>query len=390
VNILLGITGSIAAYKVLGLIRQRTRRGDEVRTILTRSAQHFTTALSCQTLTGCEVYMDQFVLTQGIKHLALSAWADILVVAPATANIIGKAACGIADDLLSTTIVSFPKQILFVPAMDTGMWENSIVQKNVRSLRSAGYRVLEPGSGALASGKTGRGRFPEIELIDRAIDVVNKGLESLEGRNVLITGGRTEEDIDSVRVVTNRSSGTMARELLYAVVARGGNARCIMGQVSIRMPEGLDVIRVRTARDMLKEVKQHVSWCDCLVMAAAVGDYKPLRRTAHKVHERTLSLGLQKNADILKILLPYKKHRYFIGFSLEDKQAVAQGRKKLREKGLDCIVLNGRAAIGQDVVQVRLLRTTGAVKSFGKISKRDCAHHILDAYLRYRRARTQK
>ncbi|MBN2621036.1 bifunctional phosphopantothenoylcysteine decarboxylase/phosphopantothenate--cysteine ligase CoaBC [candidate division WOR-3 bacterium] len=387
-NILLGITGSIAAYKVLGLIRQRTRRGDQVKTILTRSAQHFTTALSCQTLTGCEVYMEQFVLSQGIKHLALSAWADILVVAPATANIIGKAACGIADDLLSTTIVSFPKPVLFVPAMDTGMWENSIVQRNVRSLREAGYRVLEPASGALASGKTGRGRFPEVELIDRAIDVVNKGLESLEGRNVLITGGRTEEDIDPVRVVTNRSSGTMARELLYAVVARSGNARCIMGPTSITIPEGLDVIQVRTARDMLKEMKQHVPWCDCLIMAAAVGDYTPLKKAAHKVHERTLSLRLEKNADILKTLLPYKQHRYFIGFSLEDQQAVARARKKLRDKGLDCIVLNGRAAIGQDVMQARLLRATGAVQSLGKISKRNYAHHILDMYLRYGIGRT--
>lgn len=388
-NILVGITGSIAAYKAFELIRQRTRRGDDVRVILTRSAQHFATALSCQTLSGNDVYLDQFVLTRGIKHLALSAWADILVVAPATANIIGKAACGIADDLLSTTIVSFPKPILFVPAMDNGMWRNNIVQKNVKSLGDAGYRVLEPAIGALASGKTGYGRFPAIALIDRTIDVVKKGLELLKGRNILIAGGRTEEDIDPVRVVTNRSSGIMARELLYAVVARGGNARCIMGQTSVDIPDGLDVIRVRTAGDMLRELKHHVPWCDCLIMAAAVGDYRPLKKAAHKVHDHALTIRMEKNADILKALRGYKEHRYFIGFSLEDQQAVVQGRKKLREKGLDCIVLNGRAAIGQDIVHARVLRTAGAVKSLGAISKRECAQRILDVYLRDRAARAK-
>jgi phosphopantothenoylcysteine decarboxylase/phosphopantothenate--cysteine ligase len=389
-NILLGITGSIAAYKALEIIRQRIRQGDNVKVILTHSAQNFVTAMSCQTLSGNEVYIDQFVLTQGIKHLAFSEWADILVIAPATANMIGKAACGIADDLLSTTIISFTKPILFIPAMDTKMWGNPNVQKNVQRLRDCGYRVLEPACGSLASGKIGRGRFPDLDLIDRTIDVVSAGLGSLENVNFLISGGRTEEDIDPVRVVTNRSSGTMARELVCAVTARGGNVRCVLGQTSVDMPTGLDMIRVRTTRDMMRELKRNIAWCHCLIMVAAVGDYKPDKISAHKVHAQTLTVYMSKNEDILKTLKPFKEHRYFIGFSLENDQAVARGRKKLREKGLDCIVLNNSAAIGQDTIRARLLRSTGPVKSWGTISKRDCAHRILDAYIKYGASQMKK
>jgi phosphopantothenoylcysteine decarboxylase/phosphopantothenate--cysteine ligase len=389
-NILFGITGSIAAYKALEVIRQRVRQGDKVKVILTRSAENFATAMSCQTLSGDEVYLDQFALTKGIKHLMLSRWADTFVIAPATANIIGKAACGIADDLLSTAIISFTKPLLFVPAMDSGMWENPIVQQNVKRLREIGYHVLEPVSGALASGKIGRGRFPDIELIDRTIDAVYVGRRSLQGKNLLIAGGRTEEDIDPVRVVTNRSSGTMTRELLYAAVARGASVRCIIGQTSVPFPDGMGVTRVRTAVEMLRALRHEVSWCDCLIMAAAVGDYKPSRKVPHKVHEPKYILRMDKNKDILKTLQPYKKGRYFIGFSLEDRDPTTRARKKLREKGLDLIVLNGSAAIGRDMIKVRLLGPKGTARSPGRISKRDCAHCILDAYLQASINRTKK
>lgn len=389
-NILIGITGSIAAYKAMDVIRRRKKHGDDVRVILTRSAGHFITPLCCQTISENEVYTEQFVLTKGIKHLTLAEWADILIVAPATANIIGKAACGIADDLLSTTLVSFPKPILLVPAMDTGMWVNPIVQENVARLRAVGFSVLEPGCGALASGKKGRGRFPDPQLIDRTIDVVAGKLKSLRGKNFLISGGRTEEDIDPVRVVTNRSSGTMARELLYAVLARGGNARCIMGQTTIDIVPGMDVIRVRTAGEMLRELERHVTWCDCLIMAAAVGDYKPDKKAAHKVHDRLFNVSMKKNKDILKTLKSHKDKRYFIGFSLEDKNVVVQGKKKLKEKGLDLIVLNGRATIGQDKTKARLLFATGISRSLGMLSKRECAHHILDAYMDHSTVKKQK
>lgn len=389
-NILIGITGSIAAYKTLELIRERKKRGDDVKVILTSSSQHFVTPLCCQTLTGNEVYFEQFVLTRGIKHLTLAQWADILVIAPATANILGKAACGIADDLLSTTIVSFPKPILFVPAMDTGMWENLIVQQNVQRLRSAGYYVLEPFYGSLASGKKGRGRFPAIQLVDRTVDTIIARYPSLRGRHILISGGRTEEDIDSVRVVTNRSSGTMARELLYAVLARDGHARCVMGQTTVAIPDTMGVIRVRTAQEMLRELTRHISWCDCLVMAAAVGDYRPEKRALNKVHDHTYTLDMKKNKDILKALRAEKEQRFFIGFSLEDKNTLAQGRKKLKEKGLDLIVLNGKATIGQERVKAQLLFPGGRTKSLGLISKFDCAHAILNAYLARTAAKSKK
>jgi phosphopantothenoylcysteine decarboxylase/phosphopantothenate--cysteine ligase len=390
VNILIGITGSIAAYKTLDLIRRRIRQGDSVRIMLTAAAGHFVTPLCCQTLSQNEVYQDQFVLTRGIKHLTLAEWADIFVVAPATANIIGKTASGIADDLMSTTLISFQKPILFVPAMDTGMWENPIVQRNVAWLRVAGYHVLEPVQGALASGKIGRGRFPDIEIISRAIDAAHKGCASLRGKNILISGGRTEEDIDPVRVITNRSSGAMARELLYAVVARGGNARCVMGRISVSVSEHADVMRVRTANEMLQALQHHVPWCDCLIMAAAVGDYRPSRKRAHKSHDRDLKLKLAKNPDILKALQSQKGDRYFIGFSLEDKDALQRGRTKLTQKGLDLIVLNTYATIGQEQIKARLLRAKGPARTLGPLTKRECAHRILDAYLKYGVSATER
>ncbi|UCG92274.1 MAG: bifunctional phosphopantothenoylcysteine decarboxylase/phosphopantothenate--cysteine ligase CoaBC, partial [candidate division WOR-3 bacterium] len=273
-NIILGICGSIAAYKSLELVRLLKKSGADVKVILTKSALHFVTPLSCQTLSENEVYVDQFVLTKGIKHLTLSTWAYMLVVAPATANIIGKAASGIGDDLLSTTILSFQKPVLFAPAMDSGMWQNKVVVDNVKRLKSIGHRVIEPITGYLASGKIGKGRFPPVELIYKKILTVQGGYKSLEGRKFLITGGRTEEDIDSVRVMTNRSSGRMALELLDAVTCRDGLARGIVGEVSIPLPREMEIARVLTSREMLTLLKKHLSWCDCLIMAAAVGDYK--------------------------------------------------------------------------------------------------------------------
>ena len=191
-KILLGITGSIAAYKALELVRLLRKHGAEVRVILTKSALNFVTPLSCQTLSDNEVFIDQFVLTKGIKHLTINEWSDMLVIAPATANLIGKAACGIGDDLLTTTMISYRKPVLIVPAMDEGMWDNPIVEKNTETLRACGVHFLEPSVGLLASGKVGRGRFPRVELILKKIMTVFEKQAPLDGKKFLITGGRTE------------------------------------------------------------------------------------------------------------------------------------------------------------------------------------------------------
>ncbi len=377
-KILLGITGSIAAYKALELIRSIKKQGDEVKVVLTDSACHFVTPLSCQTLSQEEVYREQFVQNKGIKHLVLSDWADIMVVAPATANLIGKAASGVGDDLLTTTLLSFTKPILLVPAMDEGMWQNRIIAERVAQLRSAGFHILDPDTGPLASGKIGKGRFPSVNLIYLTIQALMMKRSSLAGVKFLISGGRTEEEIDPVRVITNRSSGKMTLELFDAATARGGAARLILGEIGIEAPGRGDVIRVRTAAEMMDALKDNIDWCDCLLMSAAVGDYRPRNRSAGKLHGDKISLQLIKNADLLTSLAPFKKKKIFVGFSLEIAEQQNRARQKMMTKGLDLIVLNTVQALGADSAEFGLLKKKGRIVKLGHRTKQEMAHIILD------------
>jgi phosphopantothenoylcysteine decarboxylase/phosphopantothenate--cysteine ligase len=389
-NVLLGITGSIAAYKSLELIRLLRKHGDDVRVLLTKSALNFVTQLSCQTLADSEVYFDQFVLTKGIKHLTLSDWSDILVIAPATANIIGKSTCGVGDDLLTTTVISYKKPILMVPAMDQGMWDNPVVQKNVNTLLANGVHVLEPGVGMLASGKIGRGRFPAVgTILKKIMTVVEKRID-LEGRRFLVTGGRTEEDIDPARVITNRSSGLMGKELLQATYCRSGAVRGIFGQVTCVLPEEVEITRVRTSAEMLHALKNQYSWCDCLIMAAAVGDYKPVRRNAHKKHAATYRTDLVKNIDLTRELSKHKAGKLLVGFSLEDSDGLARAREKMKMKNLDMVVLNTTAAIGQERIKADILKKRGRPIALQEMTKWELANRILDECIVELRAARQK
>ncbi len=388
-KVVIGICGSIAAYKSLDLIRVLKKEGADVRVILTKSALNFVTPLSCQTLSANDVFIDQFVLTKGIKHISLSQWADLLVIAPATANIIGKAASGIGDDLLSTTIMSFQKPVLFVPAMDTGMWQNIIVQENVMKLSGAGYQFLEPAHGFLASGKIGKGRFSHIAVIAKKIMTVFEKQKSLTGRRFLISGGRTEEDLDAVRVLTNRSSGRMATELLYAVVCRGGLAKGIFGKTASDLPEGLDIIRTRTSKTMFDSLKKNMRWCDCLIMAAAVGDYKPISKSAKKIHSSRLNLSLKKNKDLLKELSKGSDEKLIVGFSLEDTDQLKRSKTKLIQKGLDMVVLNSTRAIGRDEIDAKIMRKNGRIIKIGRVSKWRLANKILDECVKQMRKKIQ-
>lgn len=388
-KVLLGVCGSIAAYKALELARLLIKQGAEVRFVLTRSALSFVTPLSCQTLSNHEVYCDQFVLTRGIKHLALGEWADILAVAPATANVIGKAASGIGDDLLSTLLLSFRGPVLLVPAMDQGMWENAIVARNVSLLRETGCHFMEPGFGALASGKIGRGRFPSIEMIARQIVALREKRGALGGRHFLVTGGRTEEDLDPVRVVTNRSSGMMAAELVRAVHCRGGMVRAIFGEVTCPLPEDVEIVRVRTSAEMRSALRLHFPWCDCLIMAAAVGDYRPKKKNRTKMHSRTQQLELEKNDDLVAEMARQKGGRVVVGFSLEDGSAPAPARAKMRRKKLDFIVSNTPAALGAAHLTARIVRPAGKPVTIKEQTKWEVANQIIDECVRSmdRRAR---
>lgn len=377
-KVILGITGSIAAYKALELIRILRRNGDEVKVVLTQSALQFITPLSCQTLSDNEVYLEQFALTKGIKHIALNDWGDILVIAPATANIIGKAANGIGDDLLSTTILSFKKPMLFVPAMDSGMWENKIIQENVKSLQKIGYYFLEPDSGPLASGKIGKGRFPFVERIYKKIQVCYAGYKMLAGKKILITGGRTEEDIDSVRVLTNRSTGMMALELYESARSREAEAKLILGEVSVLVPEEPEIKRVRTSAEMYSVLKQQIGWADVLIMAAAIGDYKPLKLSSTKIHSERMAIECKRNIDLLKRISKYKKKKIFIGFSVEDEDALKRAHKKIMDKGLDFIVANPAWVIGKPTTSVIIVTKDGRLLEPGTMNKWKLANYILD------------
>jgi phosphopantothenoylcysteine decarboxylase/phosphopantothenate--cysteine ligase len=377
-KVIIGICGSIAAYKSLELISWLKKNADEVKVILTKSALNFITPLTCQTLSKNDIYIDQFVLTKGIKHLSLSEWADLLVIAPATANIIGKAASGIGDDLLSTTILSFQRPMLFVPAMDSGMWRNKIVQNNVNKLKKLGYHFLEPAHGALASGKIGRGRFPEVTLVFKKIRSIIEGYRLLGGRKFLISGGRTEEDMDTVRVITNRSSGKMALELMYAIACRNGNARGVFGETAIDLPADMEIFRARTSREMLSQLNKHINWCDCLIMAAAVGDYVPRVKSSRKMHRQRLSIELFKNKDLVKILSKNKKPKLVVGFSLEDRIDVKRGKEKLAAKSLDLVVLNSASAVAADDAEVKILKKKGRVIKLGHLDKWKLANRIID------------
>ena len=378
-KLVIGITGSIAAYKSLDLARQLRRLGIEVRFILTSAAQQFVTRLSCQTLSNNDVYCDQFALTRRIEHVHMNDWADMMVIAPATANIIGKIAAGIADDLLSTAVCSFSKPILIVPAMDTHMWENTIVQDNVRKLRDHGYNFLGPLSGSLASGKVGKGRFPHNELIIKKIMTVNNGYRTLAGKRIIVTGGRTEEDIDPVRVLTNRSSGRMATEIMMAAFCREADIYGIFGEASV-LPVELPVEKVRTSEQMLKILRSKFEWCDCLIMAAAVGDYKPLKTLVKKIHKPMVDFKMTKTVNILSSLRK-EKSKFLVGFSLEDNDPIAQARKKLREKDLDMIVMNDSKALGTDKLSARIMLKNNRIISYKKVTKWQLANKILDRVL---------
>jgi phosphopantothenoylcysteine decarboxylase/phosphopantothenate--cysteine ligase len=265
--------------------------------------------------------------------------------------------------------------------MDGNMWQNQIVQSNVAKLAQTGYSFLNPVQGILASGKTGTGRFPPPELTMRKIMTLHKGYKSLGGKKFLVSGGRTEEDIDPVRIITNRSSGRMALELLYAIMCRDGVAKGIFGEVGVSMPGDMDITRVRTSSEMLKQLKRSFKWSDCLVMAAAIGDYKPKKRSSSKIHSDALTVQLTKNVDLLAALSKSKSRQLMVGFSLDEQDHVKKGKKKLAKKGLDLIVLNEPSVLGSDRAKAQIVRKTGKITKVATTSKWQLAHKILDLCL---------
>ncbi len=399
-RVIVGVTGGIAAYKVPAIVRLLRKSGCEVKTVLTNAAKPLVGAEALRVLSGNPVYSDDKSAHYDMDHIRLSEWADLLLICPATANTIAKMAGGIADNLLTTLTLSIPEtKIVVVPAMNCVMWANKATQSNVNTLASRGVTVLPVGEGELACGVRGPGRMAGseeiikrvMELIGRAdkvdivntVDTVNTADKSmLKGKNVLISSGPTEEPIDPVRVITNRSSGKMGAALVKAALSMGARVTAVSGPASEPLPAGAEAVYVRTAAEMAAEMERRFAGADICIMAAAVSDYRPVVSSNTKIHrseEGNISIELTPNPDILAALGAAKASRQvLVGFSLESGDDVGRAEEKMRKKGCDMMVFNkADTALGGDDTAITLLFADGGRESFSTMSKTAAAGVIL-------------
>jgi phosphopantothenoylcysteine decarboxylase / phosphopantothenate---cysteine ligase len=395
-QIILGVTGSIAAYKAVLLLRELSTRGADVSVVMTAGAEHFVGPLTFRTLSGRPVLSDLFdpQSDDAVEHVALAERAHAFVVAPATANVLAKAAHGIADDFLTTLLLAARCPVLMAPAMDGGMWDHAAVRANVATLRERGVTILEPEAGALASGQSGKGRLPEIEAIVEEVERVLTPGRDLAGERVLVTSGPTREPIDPVRYLSNRSSGKMGHAVAAAALRRGAEVVLISGPTALKPPAGAVYVPVQTAEEMREAALQHLSAASVVIKAAAVADYRVERPSPTKIKSGGkrdgMSLDLVPNPDILKELAQKKSGAFLVGFAAETGDLRAHAADKLRAKGVDLLVANdvGQQGIGfeADDNQVTLLDRWGGALDLPRMSKIQVAHAILDRVLALRSA----
>lgn len=384
-KIVLGITGGIAAYKAAELTRALIKEGAQVKVIMTKSAMEFITPLTLQTLSQNQVYTDMFVPAEkyDMAHIALAEFADAFVIAPATANIIGKIASGIGDDLLSTTIIARTKPTLICPAMNDKMLSNPIVQENINKLKKFGYVVMESARGELACKTQGKGRLPDIpQIVEEIKNLLTP--KDFEGAKILITAGPTEEPLDPVRFITNLSSGKMGYALAAAAHRRGAEVTLISGPTTLPAPPVEKIIKVRTAKEMHKAVMDNYKKANVIIKAAAVADYCPKVTAAEKIKKdrKTLSLELQRNQDIIADVGKNKGNRVLVGFAMETQNLLTNARLKLKEKNMDLIVANNLrekgAGFRADTNIITIISRTGESESFGIMTKIQAADEILN------------
>lgn len=386
-TIILGVTGSIAAYKAADLASKLTRAGAKVRVVMTKSAQEFVTPVTFQSLTNNTVITDIFQVSPDhrISHVVISETADLILIAPATANIIAKIANGLADDMLTSIVLASRLPIIIVPSMHTNMWENRITQENVARLEKRGFYIIEPAVGRLASGGYGAGRFPEIEVIIGYIKKMLGKNGDLSGKHVTVTAGGTQEPIDPVRIISNRSSGKMGYAVAEAARDRGANVTLITAPTAIAQPIGIEIINVETAAEMQESVRKTVKKTDALIMAAAVADYQVAEIAKNKIkkEKKCLTLELTNTPDILSGV---DGNFLKIGFAAESQNVVANAHKKLKEKKLDLIVANDitekDSGFGTDTNKIILIGRDGLPESLPLLSKREAADRILDRVVR--------
>ena len=389
-NVLLGVTGGIGAYKAAQLVRDFKREGAQVSVVMTESATRFISPLTMETLSGNPVGLDMFSLTEErlIGHIDRAGWADVFVVAPATANYLGKAACGIADDLLTTIALAVTCPVVLAPAMNSRMWAHSAVKENLEVLVQRGVQIVPPGVGELACGEEGPGRLAEPARIIEQVGACF-GPRDLTGIRVLITAGPTREAVDPVRFISNRSSGRMGYALAAAAAGRGAQVTIISGPVEIPVPIAASIRKVTTAREMLDEIQVSLPEADWLIMAAAVADFSPSEVQKDKVKKGTkqeLTLQLTRTPDILGTVRPGKDDRLFVGFAAETRDLIENARKKARDKNLDLIVANDVS--GKDTGFETeynsgvILDQEDLAEEIPRMTKHQMAERILDTALR--------
>ena len=392
-ELILGVTGSIAAYKAVHLLRELTRAGARVSVCLSEHARELVGPLTFRTLSGRPVLTDLFdpQSDAAVEHVALAERAAAVVIAPATANLLAKAAAGIADDFLTTLLLAARCPVVMAPAMDGGMWQHPAVVDNVATLRGRGVTVLEPDTGALASGLSARGRLPETDVIVEAVLAALTPQRDLAGECVIVTAGPTREPIDPVRYISNRSSGRMGYALASAAARRGAHVTLVSGPTALTPPPAATFVPVQTAEEMREAVLQHAGVAGIVIKAAAVADYRVRRPAEQKIKgKRDLTLDLTPNPDILAEVAARATGAFIVGFAAETTDVVANARAKLEAKGIDLLVANdvSRRDIGFDAEdnEVLLIDRWGGSRALPRMAKSAVAEAILDAILALRAA----
>lgn len=391
-KILVCVTGGIAVYKAVALVSKLSQAGAEVRVIMTKSAMEFVTPLSFQVLSRNDVYFDTFDEKDSrvIAHIDLADWADLVIVAPATANAIGKIANGIADDMVTSTLLATTAEVWIAPAMNVHMYEKKSVMRNIQQLHDDGYQFIEPAEGFLACGYVGKGRLEEPEKIVELLKqhFAKKIDLPLKGKKVVVTAGPTRERIDPVRYISNFSSGKMGYAMAEAAAAMGATTVLISGPVDLLVPVGVQRIPVESAADMLDAVLTHYEDASIVIKSAAVADYKPKDQHPQKMkkNDGETQIELVRTTDILKTLGERKKNQLLVGFAAETNDALAYGQSKLNKKNLDYIIVNDvtdpAGGFGNDTNVVTLLTHTGQSIAFEAMQKRELAKILLQTIIK--------
>lgn len=387
-HVLLGITGSIAAYKAANLASMLVKLNADVHVIMTKNAEQFISPITLETLTGNKVIDDTFERNSGyhVAHIAMAAEADVVLIAPASANVIAKLVHGIADDMLTSTMLACTAPILVAPAMNTHMYENPVTQENIEKLKSYGYKLIEPASGYLACGDTGRGKMPEPEVL---LDCILQEIaceKDMKGKKVLVTAGPTRESLDPVRYITNHSTGKMGYAIAENAARRGAEVVLISGPTQLAEPRFVKMINVVTAEEMYQAVEQEFDRQDIVVMAAAVADYRPAVISEQKIKKSDgqMSISMERTRDILGTFAQKKKQQFVCGFSMETEHMLENSKAKLVKKNLDMIVANNLkvpgAGFGTDTNIITVI-TEESCEELPIMKKEEAAEAIFDRIL---------